>query len=129
MKSTKSYILFLKTKPGGFLQDTEFLVSPYQVMVGDNYFGCMTGLSIGTWIQNAQTVELLSDRPFPLYDGKMLFCYNPRKLLTKSVRKLYCRFCPWFLLVYHPKNHHHQNFNICHILKFFNSSKFVGSDC
>jgi hypothetical protein len=53
-----------------FLQETEFLVSPYQILIGDNYYGCMTGLSIGTWVQVGETISLLSDRPFPLYDGQ-----------------------------------------------------------
>lgn len=75
-------------------KDTEFLVSPYQVMVGDNYFGCMTGLSIGTWIQNAQTVELLSDRPFPLYDGSEIKQFTIRNAKTGTPLSEQCMFAP-----------------------------------
>jgi len=76
-------------------KDTEFLVSPYQVLIGDNYYGCMTGLSIGTWIQIGQTVELLSDRPFPLYDGSEIKEFTIRNAATGTAPQLeQCMFAP-----------------------------------
>lgn len=76
-------------------QDTEFLVSPYQVLIGDNYYGCMTGLSIGTWVQIGKSVKLLIDRPFPLYDGSEIKEFTIRNAATGSApQRDLCMFAP-----------------------------------
>jgi len=76
-------------------KETEFLVSPYQIVIGDNYYGCMTGLSIGTWVQVGETISLLSDRPFPLYDGSEIKEFTIRNTATGTApRQEQCMFAP-----------------------------------
>lgn len=76
-------------------KDTEFLVSPYQVLIGDNYYGCMTGLSIGSWVEIGENINLISDRPFPLYDGSEIEEFTIKNADTGTApRQEQCMFAP-----------------------------------
>lgn len=76
-------------------KDTEFLVSPYQIIIGENYYGCMTGLSVGTWIKVDNDLQLLADRPFPLYDGTEIREFTIRNGATGTAPRMeQCMFAP-----------------------------------
>ena len=77
IKTDVHYILFKTFSDNQnlikFLQDTNILVAPYTILVGQGYKGCMAGLSVGTWVkQNPLTFDLSVDRPLNLYGGKEL---------------------------------------------------------
>lgn len=80
-------------------KESTFLVYPYQITVGDNYFGCMTGLSVGTWVRKeGGKLDLFADKPLQLYTaslpGKALDDFTIQLPNTASIRSDMCMFAP-----------------------------------
>lgn len=76
-------------------QDTNILVAPYTILVGQGYKGCMAGLSVGTWVkQNPLTFDLSVDRPLNLYGGVDLGEYTIRRSQLSEPALTQCMFAP-----------------------------------
>lgn len=75
--------------------DTNILVAPYTILVGQGYKGCMAGLSVGTWVkQNPLTFDLSVDRPLNLYGGVDLGEYTIRRSQLSEPTLTQCMFAP-----------------------------------
>lgn len=75
-------------------QDTTFLMSPYQIKIGDRYNGCMSGLSVGTWVQRESDVKLFTDKPFNLFTNRDISEYTLRRTRKGTPISRMCMFAP-----------------------------------
>jgi len=75
--------------------DTNILVAPYTILVGQGYKGCMAGLSVGTWVkQNALSFDLSVDRPLNLYGGVDLGEYTIKRSQLSEPALTQCMYAP-----------------------------------
>lgn len=77
-------------------RETTFLVSPYSVTVGENFWGCMTGLSVGTWLQldTKSPPSLRTDKPLMLFTGEDIDDFTLRLAKLGTPYKEMCMFAP-----------------------------------